>query len=265
MKVGFLQTAPEFGRVKKNVEHMFHLLEGIDVELLVLPELFNTGYQFAMKDEVKHLSEEVPDGFTTQALIYKAKEKGLYTVAGIAERVRDRYFNSAILVGPKGFIGVYRKVHLFDMEKLWFSPGEDGFPVFDIGKARVGLMVCFDWLFPEVARVLALEGADIICHPSNLVLPYCPEAMITRCLENRVFAITANRIGKEERIPGKPLTFIGKSQVISPKGEILYRASEDKEEANIIEIRHEEARDKMITPENHIFRDRRKELYGAIT
>lgn len=265
MKIGFIQMEPEFGRIKRNVEHAFKLICDTSADLLVFPELFNTGYQFASKEEVKHLSEEVPDDFTTGALVYEAKKKGCYFVAGLAERVRDRFFNSAVLVGPKGFIGVYRKAHLFDMERLWFTPGDSGFPVFDIGIARIGIMICFDWLFPESARVLALKGADIICHPSNLILPYCPDAMITRSIENRVFAITANRIGKEERIPGKPLNFIGKSEILSPKGEILYRATDDKEEVKVIEINPAEARDKLITPENHIFHDRRRELYGEIS
>ncbi len=264
MKVGFLQMEPDFGRVRRNVERAFSLMGDCEADLMVLPELFNTGYQFASRDEVKALAEEVPEGFTTEAFIYEARKRKTYFVFGIAEKVRDRFFNSAVLVGPEGFIGVYRKIHLFSMERLWFAPGEDGFPVFDIGMARVGLMICFDWLFPEAARVLALEGADIICHPSNLVLPHCPDAMVTRCLENRVFAITANRIGREERIPGKVLNFIGKSQIVSPMGKILYRAPEDREEVRILDISPEEARDKLITPENDIFLDRRKEFYERL-
>lgn len=265
MKVGFLQMEPEFGRVRSNVERAFTLLGDVDADLIVLPELFNTGYQFTGRDEVRALAEDVPDGFTTSAFLYEAKRRKTFFVFGIAERVKDRYFNSAVLVGPEGLVGVYRKIHLFSAEKIWFAPGEDGFPVFDIGPARVGLMICFDWLFPEAARVLALEGAEIICHPSNLVLPYCPEAMITRCLENRVFAITANRVGREERIPGRALTFIGKSQVVSPEGEVLYRASEEKEELKVVEVDPEKARNKLITPKNDIFLDRKKEFYGAIT
>jgi predicted amidohydrolase len=75
------------------------------------------------------------------------------------------------VVGPKGFIGCYRKTHLFFEETLWFTPGDSGFQVWDIGMAKVGVMICFDWYYPESARTLALQGADIIAHPSNLVLP----------------------------------------------------------------------------------------------
>ena len=84
-------------------------------------------------------------------------------------------------------------------ETLWFTPGDSGFQVWDIGLAKIGVMICFDWYYPESARTLALMGAEIICHPSNLVLPNSPDSMPVRCLENRVFAITSNRIGTEAR------------------------------------------------------------------
>ena len=122
-------------------------------------------------------------------------------------------------------------------------------------------MICFDWRFPETARSLALLGADLIAHPSNLVLAHCPQAMITRCLENRVFAVTADRVGKEDRIEGEALKFMGKSQVVDPDGNILVRASETEEEIQIVEIDLEKARDKFISPHNHIFEDRREDLY----
>ena len=155
----------------------------------------------------------------------------------------------------------YRKSHLFWYEKRFFSPGNTGFRVHDIGIARIGMMICFDWVFPEVCRVLALNGADIICHPSNLVLPHCPQAMITRCLENRVFAVTANRVGSESRTAGSPLKFIGKSQIVDPDGRVLCRASDNKVETMVIDINPKLARDKRITPKNDLFVDRRVDLF----
>ena len=119
-------------------------------------------------------------------------------------------------------------------------------------------MICFDWFFPESARTLALRGADIIAHPSNLILPHCPDAMVTRCIENRVFAVTANRIGSEQRGDKEKLMFIGKSQIASPMGEILYRASGDKEELTVVEIAVERARDKNLNSFNDLFDDRKK-------
>ena len=123
-------------------------------------------------------------------------------------------------------------------------------------------MICFDWRFPETARNLALMGADLIAHPSNLVLTHCPQAMITRCLENRVFAITADRVGMENRLEDEEqLNFLGQSQVVDPDGNVLIRASKTEEEVQIIDIDLEKARDKFLNPRNHILNDRRSDLY----
>ena len=166
-----------------------------------------------------------------------------------------------MLVGPSGVIGRYRKTHLFFEETIWFAPGETGFSVFDIGHARVGIMICFDWFYPESARTLALKGADIIAHPSNLVLPHCPDSMVTRCLENRVFAVTCNRIGSEERGGKKKLTYIGNSEVVAPNGKILQRAKPDQPELAMVEIDPLEARNKRINPYNDLLAGRRPDLY----
>jgi predicted amidohydrolase len=133
--------------------------------------------------------------------------------------------------------------------------------VYDIGSARVGLMICFDWYYPESARTLALMGADIIAHPSNLVLPHCPDAMRTRCLENRVFAITCNRIGSEERGGKAKLTYIGQSEVVGPSGEILRRAKLDQKELGLVDIDPFESRQKHLNPYNDLLADRRPKLY----
>ncbi|OGW16339.1 MAG: acyltransferase, partial [Nitrospinae bacterium RIFCSPLOWO2_12_FULL_47_7] len=188
-----------------------------------------------------------------------AAAKKTVLVAGIAERDGGEVYNSALIVSPAGYIGKYRKAHLFDAEINIFRQGNLPFPVFDTNGFRVGIMICFDWRFPETARTLALQGADIVAHPSNLVLPHCPQAMITRCLENRVFAITSDRVGREER--GHPLAFIGQSQVVNPDGQVLCRASIDKEEVGIIEIDISQARNKKINEENDLFSGRRSDLY----
>lgn len=265
MKIAFLQTSPVFGKTKENVEKVLAGTNSIDVSLIVLPELFNTGYQFTSKREVSLLAEDAPQGWTCKRLIEIAKRKKLFVVAGIAEKNNGAFYNSSILIGPNGFIGRYRKAHLFWNEKRFFTAGNTPFEVYNIGLARVGMMICFDWFFPEAARTLALKGADIICHPSNLVLPHCPQAMITRCLENRVFAVTANRIGIEERIKGQRLKFIGQSEIVAPDGKILCRAAANKEEIGVVEIDPKLARNKNITPLNNIFEDRRKKFYKPIT
>ena len=120
-------------------------------------------------------------------------------------------------------------------------------------------MICFDWIYPESARSLALRGAQIIAHPSNLVLPHCPDAMITRCLENKVFAATADRVGTEDR-GGNPLTFIGKSQVVSPAGSVLVRLG-DEEGVAVVEVDPHEADAKSINEHNDLLRQRRPDQY----
>ena len=262
MKVGYFQFDPVFGEVKRNLDYVSERLARVECDLLALPELFNTGYQFVSVAEAQALAEEIPGGPTTSRLLEIAADRRMHLVAGLAERAGDCLYNSAVLIGPAGLVGVYRKTHLFFEETLFFALGDTGFPVYDIGSARVGLMVCFDWYYPESARTLALKGADIIAHPSNLVLPNCPDSMVTRCLENRVFAVTCNRIGWEERGGKKKLTYIGNSEVVSPKGEIIKRAKPDQEELAIVDIDPLEARNKKINPYNDLLSDRRPEFYS---
>ena len=263
MRVGFYQFDPAFGEVKRNLDLVQSRLAQVRCDLMVLPELFATGYQFVSTNEVAALAEPIPEGLTTQRLIELARDRSMYLVAGLPERDRDRVYNSAVLVGPTGLIGRYRKTHLFFEETLFFTPGDTGFQVWDLGEARVGLMVCFDWFYPESARALALKGADILCHPSNLVLPHCPDAMVTRCLENRLFGVTANRIGSEERGGKKRLTYIGSSEIVDPQGLILHRSPRDQEDLAVQEIDPTQARNKALNPYNDLLRDRRPSLYES--
>lgn len=261
MKAAFFQFSPKFGDIAGNVGKTLQALAPVKADLIVLPELFSTGYQFLSVEEAEELSEEVPSGFTARALIELSVAKGCYVVAGLAERDGDRIYNSAVLTGPAGFAGLYRKTHLYAEEKLWFSPGDTGFRVWDTPLGRIGIMICFDWFFPESARTLALKGAEIIAHPANLVLPYCPDAMVTRCLENAVFTVTSNRTGTEKRGGKEPLRFIGSSEIVSPSGRVLCRASRHKEEIGRAEINIGKATTKKINPFNDIFEDRREETY----
>jgi predicted amidohydrolase len=261
MKIGIYQFAPQFGKKQENLTRIESALQKVDAELVVLPELCTTGYQFISQSEVDALCEPVPKGETVQNLIEMCRQKNCYLVAGIGEKSDGRCYNSSVLVGPKGHIGTYRKIHLFWDEKEWFAPGNLGFPVWQTDLAVIGMMVCFDWIFPESARSLALRGAEILCHPANLVLPFCQNAMITRSIENRVFTATANRVGHEERGQRDRLTFTGRSQVVTPRGEILFRLGENQKGFQSVEIDLLTARDKQITSENHLWKDRRPESY----
>ena len=261
MKAAFVQIDCKFKEKAHNIDNAITRIKTSWADLFVLPELFNTGYLFTSVEEVTALAEPIPDGETTRNLCEVVKNNQCFIVAGLAERDGEKLYNSAVLIGPAGYLATYRKIHLFDEEKRWFTPGNHAFKVHDIGIAKIGIMICFDWIFPESARSLAIQGADVICHPANLVLPYCQNAMVTRCLENGVFAITANRIGSETR-GSKTLTFTGMSQITANKGEILAQASKKKEEVTVVEFDPLFARAKQITQNNDLLADRRPSLYN---
>ncbi len=262
MRVGYVQFAPQFGEVERNVEKAIALMESEKADLWVLPELFSTGYLFVSREELRELAEEVPDGPTTRTLLEFARAQGTAIVAGIAERAGKKVYNAAVVVGPGGFLARYRKLHLFGKEKLWFDPGDLPLEPADLGGVKVGVMICFDHFFPETARTLALRGAQILCHPANLVLPGMGQlSMRVRAMENRVFTVTANRIGREAR-GGDELRFTGESQIVAPDGTVLRRASPDGEEVGLVEIDPRKALDKRVTRYNDLFADRRPEFYG---
>jgi predicted amidohydrolase len=249
--VGFIQMNPKLLRVEENVDRALRFLERNRADLMVLPELFNTGYNFSSRREVKRVAELIPTGYTSQKLLEVSRDRNMTIVAGMAERRGASLYNSAI-VARRGRAFTYRKVHLFFKEKKLFKPGME-FKVF----GDLGVMICFDWFFPESARTLMLKGAKVIAHPSNLVLPFCPHAMRTRCTENRIFAVTADRIGRE-----RELKYIGRSEIVDTKGRILYCASSNREEVVVRRIDLREAANKRMTPVNDIIQDRRPEVYA---
>lgn len=261
MKAGFYQFDPVFGEKDANIDKVIDVLTNADADLIVLPELFATGYQFVSHREVAQLAENIPDGNTTARLSELSRSTGMYIVAGLPESSLGHFHNSAVFVGPEGFIGTYRKTHLFYEETLWFTPGDTGFQVFETTIGRIGIMICFDWFFPEAMRTLALKGAQLVAHPSNLILPFCPDAMPIRCLENRVFAITANRIGSENRGTQETLTYIGMSQVTLPDGTIAFRAPEDTDALFVADVDLTKSDSKMINRYNDLFLDRRPDMY----
>ncbi|MFH1011936.1 MAG: nitrilase-related carbon-nitrogen hydrolase [bacterium] len=260
-RIGFLQTAPRFGAVEKNRRQIEQLLDGQAADLWVLPELALTGYDFLDVAELRRYAEEIPGGESTAWLHSLAAKHHAAFVMGLPELAGNRRFNSVILVGPKGFIGRYRKLHLFDREKELFEPGDEWLQPIEVDGVKIGIMICFDWIFPEVARTLALRGAQVLCHPSNLMLPYCQKAMFARAVENGVFAVTSNRVGREDRA-GRELVFTGGSQILSPKGDLLAQAGEETIEVKVAEIEPEAALQKNVTPTNHLFGDRRPAFYG---
>ena len=258
-RIAVIQNDPVFGDVALNVASASALAGSVEADLYVLPELFATGYNFVNRKELDKLAEPA-DGPTFRAMAALAAKLKAHIVYGFPERGGEAVYNAAAMVGPKGLVGVYRKVHLFAKETVLFAPGDLGFPVFDTPVGKVGMMICFDWYFPESVRTLALRGAQLIAHPANLVMPHCPDAMVVRCLENRVFAATADRVGVEDR-GGNELRFIGTSEIVSPEGEVLVRMGNDEAGIRVVEVDLKTASNKKINKYNDLIAGRKPLAY----
>ncbi|MCF7942837.1 MAG: hypothetical protein K9L21_00200 [Spirochaetia bacterium] len=261
MKIGYYQYSPIFHNLEETRNKISAAVSGNCTDLLVLPELALSGYLFSSQDELALCAETLPgptsDFFSSMAV----KNHTSYVYGCVEDALDGSFFNSSVYISPEGVMKVYRKAHLFNREKLHFKPGNEDFFTFDVNGTTVGMLICFDHLFPEAARTLALLGAQIICHPSNLVIEGAAQITTrSRSIENRVFWILANRIGSEQSGPVS-CTYTGGSQITGPDGSILASSSPDKEEIAIIDIDPDLARDKNITRRNHIFSDRREDLY----
>jgi len=251
---------PDFGQISANIERASRLITEIDAELVVLPELCFTGYAFTSYEEARSMAESAQDSFTLKRLAEISKKNGKGIIFGFPENDDGRLYNSCAFVRPGETPEIYRKLHLYYYEKEWFAAGDKQLRIIEFRGCKIGMMICFDWYFPEVARTLALMGAHLICHPSNLIMSYCQDAMVTRCLENSVFAITANRIGSERR--GEfDFQFTGRSRIISNRGEILYGGSSDKEEVGVADINFRLSESKEVNSKNDLWKDRRPEFY----
>ena len=261
-------------RVGEKGWNLAHGLEMIDqaaeagANLVVLPELCSSGYVFNTREEAKILAEEIPGGPACRAWADAATRHKMHIVAGIAEREGRALYNSAVVVGPQGVIGTYRKNHLWAAENLFFEPGNLGVPVFHTDIGRIAVVVCYDIWFPEVFRLAAMQGADILCVPTNWVpMPDQPAGLpkMSNILamggahSNSMFVAAADRIGIER---GQP--FIGNSLVVSYTGwPIAGPASDDCEEMLIADVNLSDARRKRNWNDfNQVLRDRRIDLYA---
>ncbi len=262
MRVSVAQFVPKHGDKHQNIVIIRRMLEGLNSDLVVLPELATSGYLFSKPEDLIPLAEDAGSGDAFYAISDLAVQRKCSIIYGYPEFCGGKIFNSCMLCNPDGSFYNYRKIHLFDREKLIFSPGNEPFRVYP-GKdgVKLGMMICFDWFFPESARSLALKGATIICHPANLVLPWCQHAMKTRALENSVFCLTANRFGSET-LNETTLGFTGGSQIVSPRGEVLGALNERTEAVLTVDIDPDVAMQKNLNSRNHLFNDRRPELYN---
>jgi len=273
VRIACIQMRPVIGRVEDNVRHSISLIgRAVErgAELIVLPELSNSGYMFNSREEAFALSEAIPDGLTVKAWSEIASRHKLHLVAGICERDGAKLFNSAVLIGPNGYIGTFRKVHLWNEENLYFEPGDLGFPVYHTAIGRIGMAICYDGWFPETYRLAALQGADIVCVPTNWVpIPGQAagrEAManilaMAAAHSNSIYIACADRVGTER---GQP--FEGQSLIVGHTGwPVAGPASRDKEEIVIADVALGEARRaRNWNAFNQVLRDRRSDLYDEM-
>src|ERR687891_2331040 len=270
MLCGVAQTAPRLGEPARNLDACLARLEeaaAAGCSLVVLPECATSGYMFASEEEAARAAEPVP-GPSVEAFEQACARLDLHCVAGLLERDGDRLRNTAVLVGPEGIVGRYRKTHLpFLGVDRFVAPGEEPPEVYDTPVGRLGIVICYELRFPEPTRALALGGADLVLHPTNwptVVRPFADFLTRARAAENRVFLLTANRVGAEGGVE-----FFGRSQIVDPLGDRLVEAGEHEDELVLAELDPAEAREKdqVIVPgeyEVHLFGDRRPELYGAL-
>jgi predicted amidohydrolase len=268
--VAGVQFDPKIGLVRENRVRILSLIDevaGQGAQLVVFPECALSGYVFDDLDEARMASERVP-GPSIDAIARVCKKLGVYAVVGMLEDADEAIYNSAVLCGPEGLVGVYRKTHLpfLGVDKLT-ALGPDPYRVYDTRIGRVGMLICYDLRFPEAARCLALEGADIIALPTNWPqgADFSPDYMIpTRAMENRVFLVAVNRAGTE-----CGTTFIGKSQIVDPGGRRLALADTTGETTITAQFDPALARQKRLVINPGVFEidtvgDRRPELYHRI-
>jgi N-carbamoylputrescine amidase len=270
LRIACVQMEPRIGEKAANVARSVAFIEEAarqGAELVVLPELANTGYVFESLEEATGLSEPVPDGETTRIWSEVAARRGLHIVAGISERAGDKLYNSAVLVGPAGYIGTYRKMHLWGDEKKVFAHGDLGFPVYGTALGRLGIGVCYDGWFPEMYRLQALEGAQIICVPTNWVpMPgqtdeYAAMAntlTMAAAHSNGLIIACADRIGIER---GQP--FEGQSLIVDRTGWPLARAGKTEETIIYADVTLGGGQGK-VGADNNVLADRRTDVYAEM-
>src|SRR5262245_60913337 len=224
--VACAQLAPTLGDVEKNRQDGLDAIERAAADgagLVVLPELSSSGYVFAGGDEAAALAEPA-DGATVSGWAEAASRLGVVIAGGFPESDGGELFNSAALVDPSGVRAVYRKLHLWDREKLVFRAGDAPPPLVDTAAGRIGLGICYDLMFPELTRRLALAGADVLVFPTNSPLlgpspgplPMDVAVAVTTAYVNRVFVAVADRCGTERGVG-----WVGASVIAGPSGKLL--------------------------------------------
>ena len=236
-------------------------------ELIVFPEAAITGYCFGSLSEALPFAEPL-DGRSATSIAEACRKAGAFAVAGFIESEGSSFYNSAMLVGPSGIIGSYRKVHLpFLGVDRFLTPGNRQFQVFDLPFGKVGLNICYDASFPEAARALKLLGADLIILPTNWPKGAWRTAEFiinARANENHVNFAAVDRVGVE-----RGWQFIGRSKVVDANGDTVAEAGADKEEVLFADIDIRKASENKLVISKGQYEldrlgDRRPDFYGVI-
>lgn len=267
-----VQMNSEPGAAARNRERSLSFAEAAAAQgarIIVLPELVISGY--TTDPEILFTSAEPIDGPSVHAWHGLARRERIMIAGGFCERASNRLYNSAVLVGADGVLLHYRKLHLFDREKLVFSPGDIGLGVANTPFGRVGLCICYDLRFIEVLRALALQGAEIAAVPTAWVGGFDPQArdntglidqargtMVQANLD-QIFVACASQVGEAGEV-----SFLGSSLIVDPYGKIIAGPLDDQREGavladlNLSEVEASQERSPLIRPRQ----DRRTDLYG---
>ncbi len=271
VKVAGVQMDPQLMKNEENLDKILlktREATGQGAELIVFPECALTGYVFNSREEALPFTEPIP-GPATEKMATLCAELGVHVVFGLLEIDGDKCFNAAALIGPAGLVGKYRKNHLpFLGVDRFVDPGDRPFQVHDTPVGKIGMHICYDCNFPESARVMALQGAEILALPTNWptgrghISRY---VVNTRALENVVHVIAVDRVGVERGVK-----FLGISKIASTGGDTLAEGSRDDEEILYAELSLAAARQKRFVVKPGEFEvdpinDRRPELYGSLT
>ena len=271
MRIAGVQLDVTIGDVEGNLGRLVDWTERTrskGAALTIFPECALTGYCFESLEEARPYSQTIP-GPATEIMSEVCGRLGGFVVYGMLEQAGDQLFNAAVLVGAKGVVGSYRKVHLpYLGVDRFVSYGDRPFAVHEADSVKIGMHICYDGAFPEAPRAMMLQGADLLVLPTNWPPgAECIAATGTnlRAMENSVYYAAVNRVGNE-----RGFRFIGTSRICDPSGKTLAEASETDETALYAEVDPDRSRRKRIVrvPDKHIIdrlADRRPEMYSLLT
>lgn len=221
MRIGYFQFEVRHKNPEANLQLIESSLTGKRYDLLVLPELCTSGYIFQNRADLSRYAESIPDGRTVLNLTRLCQQNRSHIIAGLPERCGQYLYNTAVLIGPDGYIGSHRKLVLSRYEKTLFDRGQEC-RVFEVAGVKIGLAICLESWMPEISRYLMRQGCQILCNPSSFGGTMTISAIRTRAIENMFFTITANRLG-EEYSEGIQAYFCGGSCIHDINGHVLIR------------------------------------------